>query len=548
MLLIAVTMPATADNNIDLDYRGTDIRDVIRSLALIAGENVVVDDSVEGEITVQLSDVSFETALEHLLKSKDLESHRREDVIIVATPERLDELYREVGRELITLNHLATGEAREILVEALPGVNVHELPGQNRLLLTGFPDRLQEAKALMDDIDEPQDREQRIIDIYEQRPEKLAEEVRQFFPMLTVRPRTDTGDIIIQGSSREVKEAAEFILELDVPARDIEEMYRASYIGAEELVRQVEGLFPPEKLQVSRDNEIISLRGRPEAVNEAREILAELDEESEIEKRLSYRSDYIALQELKGIVEDLHPELDIASSEGGRDIILQGAETAVEKASSLISELDRPRRQVMIEVLIEEISHTELEQRGVDPGILEDITTIGIDYEEGEIDVTAPDLFQLLDEEGVSRTIARPRLMSLDGEEATLTIGDRVPYEVKEVVDGEIQTVDYEYADVGINLDFVPTITRDDTITLDIKPEVSSITEMGDELTPPQVRTRELENIIYLEDEQTFAVGGLIQDELEETVREFPFLADLPLLGELFRYRTEEENFPFRHI
>ena len=542
LLVLAVALPASAQFELDLEYRETDIKDVLRSLAMIAGENIIVDDSAVGEVTVQLEGVTYDEAFQHLLNIKDLEAYHDDRITIVASPDRIDELYREVDRRLIRLDHIEPEAAQEVLVEMVPELDVQISPTQNRLILRGFTHHLDEAAEIMADIDEPVDREHRVIEIFEQNPQDVAEELSELFPDLTVRARPQAGDIILQGKRADLDEAENMIAELDVPDREVEEIYRATDVEAEELLREIEGLYPEERLELRREDNIITLQGKPDIVEEALELLAELDEVEEVVERRTHRADYIDLEELEEIVTDMYPELEVSRSEGERTIVMQGDERDLEQAYSMVQEMDQARRQVMIEVLIEEISHTEMKDRGVDPGIFTDITTIGVDYDAGEIDVTAPDLFRLMDEEGLSETMARPRLMTLDGEEAELVIGDRVPYEVREVVDGEIQTVDYEYADVGITLDFVPTITRDDTITLDIRPEVSTITDMGPDLAPPQVRTREMDSILSLEDGETFAVGGLIQDEIEETIREFPLLADLPILGELFRYRQEEEE------
>lgn len=542
LLLASVTLPAAAYDGIDLDYRSTDIKDVIRSLALIAGENVIVDDSAVGEVTVQLSDVTYEEAMEHLLNIKGLEAHEENGITIVAAPDRVDDLYREIERELISLDYIAAEKAQEILVEMIPEIDIQISPSRNRLILRGFSRHITEAKELLADIDEPADRDHRVVEVKEQNPQDIAEELRELFPELTVRPRSAAGDVIVQGKTDLVTEAADMIAELDVPDREVEEIYRVQELEPEELVGEISDLYPAERLQITREENLIILRGEPGPVEETLELLAELDEVEAVEERFSYRADYIDVEELEEIITELNPDLSVAKSEGERRIVIQGDESDIEQTRDLIADLDQPRRQVVIDVLIEEVSHTELEERGIDPNIFSDITTIGVDYEEGQIDVSAPDLFQVMEEGEASQTLANPRLMSLDGEEAQLTIGDRVPYEVIEIVDGEPQTVDYEYADVGINLDFEPRITSDNSVILNIKPEVSSITEMGGELTPPQVRTRELESVLSLQDGETFAVGGLIQDELEETVRKFPVLADLPILGELFRYTQQEEE------
>jgi len=243
----------------------------------------------------------------------------------------------------------------------------------------------------------------------------------------------------------------------------------------------------------------------------------------------------------------MEPELDLVTSSGERTLVLQGDEPAVKRALSLIEELDQPRRQVMIDVRIEEISHTDLRDRGVAPGELQNFNLIDIGYGNilpTDISISLPNLYRFLDDEVASRTLANPRLLALDGEEAEIIIADQVPVLMSEqVVDGQLVR-DFEYEDVGITLEFTPTITRDDTITLEIRPEVSSLgpgVSPGDDIMPV-IQTRHFENIISLRDGQTFAVGGLMQDEVTEEIRKLPFLSELPILGQFFQYRRHDEE------
>ncbi|SDL59590.1 secretin N-terminal domain-containing protein [Halarsenatibacter silvermanii] len=546
--ILTTVMPAAASpGNIDLEYRSTEIQDVIRSLAFVAGENIVVDDSVQGEVTVQLTGMTFERALDHLLRIKNLEKHREDDVLIVATSERIDELYRELERGLVSLDYLGADKAAEIIRELQPGIDVQVLTGQNRLILRGFAHQMKETADLLADIDQPEEREQEVVEVHRQSPENVAEELRELFPGLTVRPRPGTGDVIIHGRPDTVLQAVNLVEFLDVPDRDIEEIYRPKRVKADQLYSHITGLYPEEALEINMRENVIFLHGSPAVVNGALEMLEKLDEAEFIESSLAFQADYIDVEDLVEIFAELDPDLRVSSSQGGRRIVLRGEENSVQLAEELINSLDVPRRQVMLEVRIEEVSHTLLKERGIDPDEVGNFTTFGVDYDDDYLprrfDMEIPaDFYKLLDETDSSQTLAHPRLMTLDGEEASLVIADLIPYEVIEYDgDREISSIDFEEKEVGITMEFVPTITRDDTITLDIRPEVSTLIQEGPELTPPQVRSREFHNIVNLRDGQTFAVGGLIHEEIQELSRKFPVLGDLPVLGTIFSYERERD-------
>ncbi len=529
---------------IDLEYQETDIKDVIRSLAVAADVNIIVDDSAQGEVTVQLQAVTFQEAFSHLLKIKDLDYHIDGNLVIVAIPDRLEDLYQKTEQELYSLEHLDPEEAREVLGEVIPGLSVQTIADESRLILRGFSQQIADGKDFLAEIDTPRDKTHQIINLTEQSPEDIAEELEALFPDLTVRPRATTGDIIIQGRSKTLEEAKDFIKEIDVPDRDVEKIYRAQDLEARELAAEIEGMYPEDRLKIRVQNNLILLDGSPGVVDDVIELLEELDEKEEVKERRRIRVDYIDLEEMEEIVTGMEPDLEIQTSSGERALVIQGDESAVNRAEDLVAEMDQPRRQVMLDVRVEEISHSALRDRGIDPDQFRDFATIGVETD-GDlptgVELSIPD-FRVFDEDDATQTLANPRLLALDGTEAELLIGDEIPYEVREVVDGEIETVGYEFAEVGINLNFTPTITRDDTITLDIEPEVNSILEMGTGLEPPSVQTRRFTNTISLKDGQTFAVGGLMQDEITREIRSLPFLSDLPILGRLFEYEREDQE------
>ncbi len=533
--------------SINMEYRDTPVQEVLRTLARISGENIVLDDSVTGRITLEMRDVSFATAFEKILTVKDLDYHRQDDVIIVASPERIDELYREMERSVVTLKHISPAEAREILAEISPEINVKPLPDQNRLILSGLADDLKRTEEILTEVDKPVPEVSSVFELDNISAEEAAAEIRELYPEINVSPRPEYQNILVRGREEKVKEIEELIGEIDRAKPHIRENYLPLHMGVEELVRKVSDLYPREELKVTAGEGVIILEGQPDLVEDAVEIMTELEEAEEDVIHKQVRLDYIGLEEAGEIISQLEADLEVQASEDQRALLIRGKAGDMERALNIVDELDQPLRQVMLDVRVEEISEDEMKDRGISPGELSDFSAIGIEYEDGlptGIDINAPEIFNVLDEEGATRTMANPSLLSQDGREAELVIGDEVPYEEKDVVDGEIVTVGYNYEEVGITLNFVPTVTDDDTVTLDIEPEVSSITEMGGELVPPQVRTRRFSNTISLRDGQTIAVGGLIQDDVEREMSEIPYLSDLPILGRLFSHEevVEEET------
>jgi len=160
-----------------------------------------------------------------------------------------------------------------------------------------------------------------------------------------------------------------------------------------------------------------------------------------------------------------------------------------------------------------------------------------------------PEIFKLLDTSSDSKTLARPSLMTLNGEEANLSITDKEPYAVQEEDDDGDITTTWEYAEAGVELTFTPWITENDEIELKIAPEVSSFYEINpdrysniDTTPPPATKTRSVETTLRLNNNETFVIGGLIQTDGEGKITKIPLLGDLPIFGELFKSRSKSES------
>ncbi|MFW6282340.1 MAG: type II secretion system protein GspD, partial [bacterium] len=100
----------------------------------------------------------------------------------------------------------------------------------------------------------------------------------------------------------------------------------------------------------------------------------------------------------------------------------------------------------------------------------------------------------------------------------------------------------YDYMQAGIDLTFTPWITENDEIELSMTPEVSSFGAKPEGATLPPKKTRSVNTKLRLEDGETFAIGGLIQEEEQESMSKVPLLGDIPLIGELFKSRSSDNS------
>ncbi len=137
--------------------------------------------------------------------------------------------------------------------------------------------------------------------------------------------------------------------------------------------------------------------------------------------------------------------------------------------------------------------------------------------------------------EGVTKILAEPTLITLSGQEAEFHVGGQfaVPEATK---DGEV-TINWK--DYGVTLQFTPRVLSNDKISMKVFPCVSeldwanSISSYG--FVIPALTTRYASTTIELDDGQSFAIAGLLKEEVYEDIQKFPILGDIPILGALFR-------------
>lgn len=141
---------------------------------------------------------------------------------------------------------------------------------------------------------------------------------------------------------------------------------------------------------------------------------------------------------------------------------------------------------------------------------------------------------QFMESEGLARTLAEPRLVTMSGREASFLAGGEFPVPVPNG-DG---TITLEFKEFGVGLSFTPVVLSDGRISLRVAPSVSNISEYvrgPDGSQYPLLTTRKLETSVELFEGQTLALAGLLQENLSEQVRKVPGLGDIPILGALFR-------------
>lgn len=144
-------------------------------------------------------------------------------------------------------------------------------------------------------------------------------------------------------------------------------------------------------------------------------------------------------------------------------------------------------------------------------------------------------LIDALKENGLLKVLAEPTLITISGQTAHFLAGGEFPIPVP----SGLATVGIEYKPFGVGLNFTPTVLSSGKIHMKVAPEVSDL-NFGQALvyagfTIPSIDTRRVSTSIELGDGQSFAIAGLLKEDVREVADKFPLLGDIPVLGTLFR-------------
>ncbi len=252
---------------------------------------------------------------------------------------------------------------------------------------------------------------------------------------------------------------------------------------------------------------------------------------------------------------ELYGQVYAVADEDTNSLLVMCPSAAKDTVRSIIEELDRPVPQVLIKLLIAEVTHTDSVDLGADFSILDvpGDSTLSTDFSVGaqsggiiyrlvRHDIEA--VLRALAEKSKLEVLSRPYILASDNQEATITVGQEVPFIRNTRItqnDATINTIEYE--DVGIIVTVTPHINPEGLVTIDISPEISAISgetvPISETVDAPVIAKRSASTRIAIRDGQTIVIGGLMEDRMTESVSKVPILGDIPLLGSLL---SRKEN------
>jgi general secretion pathway protein D len=251
-----------------------------------------------------------------------------------------------------------------------------------------------------------------------------------------------------------------------------------------------------------------------------------------------------------------------------RRLIIVTDEETNENIRTIIQTLDKPKPQVLINVVFVQVTHDKSRDLGAEgvftgkvaiktepTGIastrfgltdaLADATQSGAFYRLLGRDVTAT--LHALESIGKTEILSRPSILTRNNQQATIMVGQSVPIitnsRVSDQTNTTINTVQYQ--DIGIILRVTPFITQEGLVEMIVSPEISSLSAttvpISNTVSSPVIDKRSADTVVVTTSDQTVVIGGLISTQTTDRDNKVPLLGDIPLLGYAFKRKQKAD-------
>lgn len=282
---------------------------------------------------------------------------------------------------------------------------------------------------------------------------------------------------------------------------------------------------------------------------------------------------YGDISEVRGLLGTMVPDVSYNVDVRQNLLIVEGSPGAIDQVRELLAELDRPAEQVMVDLKVVDISDNGTKSLGVSLGQPNAPFSVSTSFTEATVGQrvvrtpTGPVLdpavplqvpirvpfsvasfartpflidatINFLVTQNEAKILASPRVASVSGKPSLIHIGDKYPIVYFDPRAGQFQV---QYVDIGIKLDVTSNVKPDGYVVLQVRPEVSTLLELINNQFP-RTAVRIIETEMRVKDGDTVIMGGLIREEDIQNVSKIPLLGDLPVLGVLFRNTSVTKN------
>ena len=510
-------------NSITFNFKDAELRDVIEAFALLVGKSYIIDSRVTGKVNVISSeDMSIDEAekmLHSILKVYGFVMQEQENIVKIVP----DQLMREgsiiidennilsndqIVTQLFRLFNIPVGQFIGAIQPLLPvESSLVPLQNNNSVIVTTTATSMNKIQRIIDKIDEPNLTNTDIIEIQNLNAIDVAKVLERFF----------------SDEKREI--GINFSVPIFLVDKKTNSIIIKSHLSDSQ---QIKALIKSleEKNKITGETQVIYLKHA--------------------------QADYLA-ETLRLLMEQNNTEnsqvTKIQADKNLNALIIRGDLGTQKMLMNIVSKLDIPRKQVLVEAVVADISDGDAIALGISSltGTLSgDVSTslrLGSTNLFEISENTVSDIVGVIDLLATNTTsdiLSTPSLITIDNEEAEIIVGRNVPFKTGQFNDTNntaFQTL--ERQDVGVTLRIKPQINDNDRIRLDILQEVSSIDPTVASSNDTVTSKKSIKTNVIVNDQELIVIGGLIDEKMVEQVNKLPLLGSIPIFGNLFKNTSQ---------
>lgn len=553
--LLCISTSALAQQTWTVNFKDTDIQEVIKFIADATGKTIVVDPKVRGQVRV-ISD----------------------------QPVNEEELY-QLFLSVMDVQGFTAVESGNV-VRIVPNRDARSLP-----VPTAFGDQSPDDTYVT-----------QVLMLENISASKVLPTLRPLVPQHGHLSAYDPSNAIIVTDTRaNILRLKEIIAQIDRSSVSETELVELRFARAEDVAQVISQLERGDReggkaVMVVPDSRIngILVQGDQLQRLRVRELIQRLDRPQARDSRvrvvyLEYAQAENVAQVLTGVLQNLsrgndtENQASVQADENTNSLLITTADDDImQSLLTVIEGLDIRRAQVLVEAIIVEIEGIDGHELGIqwmyrddsrgfgsstdgsgslgalgrgaldesDDGLLSLASTLsqtsgqmfGVGRLGERTDFLA--ILNLLQQTSSTNILSTPNLLTTDNHTASISVGQNVPFATGSYAStggaatpqNPFRTI--ERRDVGVLLEVTPHINEGDSIVLNISQEVSSLSSNLDSADGPITNQRKLQTQVLTADGETVVLGGMIQDDVQTTQQKVPLLGDIPVLGHLFRNQT----------
>ncbi len=555
-ILLIFPSQVGAQEEVRINFRDADIRSVIESVAEITGKSFVLDPRVKGKVTIIAPQpIDSRLLYEAVLSAIQVQGFQavRDGAVTRIIP--FSQAFNfaagdggnEMRTEVLPIKHVQAATLVSVLKPMLSnGARLMAYAPSNYLVVSDIETNILQLKRFIAIMDDPESSAVEVVNlrhISAAEAVHIASQLKQLQKQELSLVEDGLNDrIIVSGPGIARAAFKAMLLSLDVPSAkqaSVEVMY-LDFLRAAEIKPVIDGML--------QSDTFLRLAGQSGGDGK---------------KKTNYK---IEIDELNNA------------------LILAAPREVIREVNKVLDQLDKPRPQVLIEAVIAELSEDQAEDlssqlvyssknRGAYLTNFDGVLTslMGATVLNGNQNTSSSMLsqglpasglgvlgdfdnatgkgmgllVQALKTDGATKVLSTPSVVTLDNEEATLTVGEEVPFQTgsftnsNNVSTNPFTTINRE--EVGVTLKVKPQISKGDAVRLEIEQESSKV-QAGGTVGLQTTSKTTMQTNVMVQDGELLVLGGLIEDTGSDNVRQLPVIGDIPLLGRLFRATNNESK------